>query len=334
VVLSYPEECSILIAKAGHSSQLRNIGMSGNSLVNLGDLTKPATVLIEKISDAVGGIFKPGQIIRVAKAEAEADKIRAASEIEITDIHRRAMHRFLEEEARKQANIEAITQQALPHVDENATPEKVDDDWITNFFDKCRIVSDKDMQRLWARVLASEANAPGSFSRRTVNLIADLDKRDAILFVRLCSFCWEIGSELIPFIFAFPGDSGPAFTKDDGDFYGQCGMTFDNARHLEALGLVQISDTGSYSCCLVCESVTVSYYGRRLTVEFHSQPKCTLPVGRVLLTQAGQELAPHCGAEPIEEFFEYVRDWWPRIASFSNSLLKTVSEQSEPKEVA
>src|SRR5579863_2131617 len=31
--------------------------MSNNPLANLGDLTKPATVLIEKISDAVGGIF-------------------------------------------------------------------------------------------------------------------------------------------------------------------------------------------------------------------------------------------------------------------------------------
>ena len=42
---------------------------SNNSIVNLGDLSKPATVLIEKISDAIGGIFKPYQIKRIAKAE-------------------------------------------------------------------------------------------------------------------------------------------------------------------------------------------------------------------------------------------------------------------------
>ncbi|HLL76618.1 MAG TPA: hypothetical protein VK421_15295 [Pyrinomonadaceae bacterium] len=47
----------------------------GNSIVNLGDLTKPATVLIEKISDAVGGVFRPYQIKRLAHAEAEAEKI-------------------------------------------------------------------------------------------------------------------------------------------------------------------------------------------------------------------------------------------------------------------
>jgi hypothetical protein len=43
--------------------------MGGNSsLINLGDLAKPASVLIEKISDAIGGGFKPWQTRRVAKA--------------------------------------------------------------------------------------------------------------------------------------------------------------------------------------------------------------------------------------------------------------------------
>jgi hypothetical protein len=42
------------------------------SIVNIGDLTKPATVLIEMISDAIGGVARPWQILRVARAEAEA----------------------------------------------------------------------------------------------------------------------------------------------------------------------------------------------------------------------------------------------------------------------
>ena len=75
--------------------------MTDNPLANLGDLTKPATTLIEKISDAVGGIFKPYQIVRVANAEAEASRVQAESQIQVTDLHRRAMQRFLEEEAKK-----------------------------------------------------------------------------------------------------------------------------------------------------------------------------------------------------------------------------------------
>jgi len=43
----------------------------GTSLINLGDLSKPATVLIEKISAAVGALYEPRHIKRVAQAEAE-----------------------------------------------------------------------------------------------------------------------------------------------------------------------------------------------------------------------------------------------------------------------
>jgi hypothetical protein len=42
-----------------------------NSIINLGELAKPATVLVEKIADAVGGLARPWQIKRVAEAEAE-----------------------------------------------------------------------------------------------------------------------------------------------------------------------------------------------------------------------------------------------------------------------
>src|SRR4051794_11062780 len=76
------------------------------SLINIGELSRPATVLIEKISDAVGGIFKPYQMVRVAKAEAQADRVRADGQIEVSDLQRRAFNRFLEEEAKKQKNIE------------------------------------------------------------------------------------------------------------------------------------------------------------------------------------------------------------------------------------
>ena len=65
-------------------------------MINLGDISKPADTLIKKVSNAVGGIFAPYQIKRVAKAEAEAALTRAEAEIHITDLHRRAIHRFFE----------------------------------------------------------------------------------------------------------------------------------------------------------------------------------------------------------------------------------------------
>ncbi len=105
-------------------------------------LTKPMTALIEKVSEAVVGYARPQQIIRVAEAEAQADRIRANARIAVTDIERRAAYRWLREEGKKQANIEEITRQALPLLGENSQPQNIEDDWITHFFDKGRLVSD------------------------------------------------------------------------------------------------------------------------------------------------------------------------------------------------
>ena len=66
-----------------------------NALINLGDLTKPANTLIEKISDAGVGISAPWQIKRVAKAAV----VEAQSQIEITDLQRRSVRRFICEES-------------------------------------------------------------------------------------------------------------------------------------------------------------------------------------------------------------------------------------------
>ena len=173
---------------------------------NLLGLSEPAKVLIEKCSDAIGGIFKPSQIIRVAKAEAEAGKITAISKFEtgeeIARLEQRALERFANEEMTKQSNMENIVRQAVPVLNQDAKPEQIEKDWLTNFFDKCRLISDKDMQSIWSKILAGEANAPGNFSKRTINFMDSLDKKDALLFTKLCDFNWKLTEGgFHPFIF-------------------------------------------------------------------------------------------------------------------------------------
>jgi len=269
-----------------------------NPIAKLGDLTKPATVLIEKISEAVGGVFKPYQIVRVAKAEAEANRIQTESQIQVTDLQRRAMHRFLEEEAKKQSNIESITQNALPLLEDKSTPQNVEDDWITNFFDKSRITSDGDMQSLWSRVLAGEANAPGAFAKRTVNLLADLDKEDAILFGRLCGFNWEIGI-VCPLVFDI-----------QADIYNGQGINFDSLSHLESLGLVQFNQISGFSRLEIPKVATAFYYGQPVTLTFPKDSDNELEIGKVLLTRAGQQLAPVCAPVRVDGYFQYVKEKW------------------------
>ena len=175
----------------------------------------------------------PWQIKRVAEAKieaahsaAEVAHIEAHSEIEVADLRQRAAQRRIEEDTRHQKNMEGITAKAIPHLNEEAKPDAMEDDWVANFFDKCRTVSDSDMQSLWARVLASEANAPSTYSKRTVNFIAELDKSEAELFTKLCGFGWQI-DDFIPLVF-----------DEKAEIYNRHGINLDTWQiTLRVLGL-------------------------------------------------------------------------------------------------
>ena len=269
------------------------------SLVNLGNLSKPADTLIKKVSGAVGGIFEPYQITRVAKAEAKADLIKAESEIQITDLHRRAMHRFVEEEAKRQSNIENIISKALPQLDDKGDPSQIEDDWVTNFFDKCRIVSDDEMQNLWSRVLSGEANVPGTYSKRTVNFLSDLDKAEAKFFSDLCGFGGMMLGEFVPLVF-----------DDQADIYNNKEITFNSLIHLESIGLIQFNSLSGFVTQSLPQKISVSYYGQVLELLFAKETDNKLDVGKVLLTKIGQELAPICESKPVDGFMDYVKDKW------------------------
>ena len=285
--------------------------------INLGDLSKPANTLIEKISDAIGGLSKPSQIRRVAEAEADADKIRAVTRIKITELERRAMSRLFAEEAKKQHNIEAITLKALPDVSPEAKPENVEDDWIANFFDKCRLISDEQMQSLWARILAGEANAPGKFSKRTVNLLGSLDKEDATLFSKVCGFTLLIG-QLVPFIYEL-----------NHKIYNDAGIYFHTLDHLESAGLIHLEPISGYGR-KGSRTTVAQYFGTPVLIEFPEEPKrevYQLGVGHVILTKAGSELASLSGAQPREGFVDYLKEYWKR---FGITTERKTEEQPAP----
>jgi hypothetical protein len=275
---------------------------NGNSLVNLGELSKTATVLIEKVSDAVGGICKPWQMKRVAKAEVEVDKIRALGTIECSEIEQRAMHRLVAEETMKQENIENITAKAVKELKPDAKPENLEKDWVTNLFDKCRLVSDEEMQSLWSKVLAGEANESGSFSKRTVDFVASLDKKDAHLFTKLMGFTWNlVRAEVSPLIYDF-----------QNNIYSNNEITFIMLNHLDSIGLIKFSSNSAFSMLQMPKGIGVMYYGTRITLEFQNEQNNGLEVGPVVLTQVGQELAPICGASSVPGFLDYVVKEWQK----------------------
>jgi hypothetical protein len=271
-----------------------------HAIINVGELAKPATVLVEKICDGIGGLARPWQIKRVAEAEAEAEKAHAIAQIEINDLQKRAMTRLIAQ-TRQQNNMESITAQALPQVESGAKPENIEDDWIANFFDKCRLISDQEMQGLWAQILAGEANSPGKYVKRTINFLASMDKGDALLFSHVCRFN-----------FFLAGATHPLIYDVNDSIYKNCHVNFGNLSHLESIGLVHFGPSfAEYTVSFSGQPLgNISYFGKPVWIEFPSAENFPFRVGKTMLTLVGQQLASVCAVQPVDGFVEYITAKW------------------------
>ena len=145
-------------------------------------------------------------------------------------------------------NIVRIVRLGIPQLNEEARPDLISDDWGANFKDKAHTCSDPEMAELWAQLLATEANHPGSFSRKTVNVLADLEPDDARLFKVLCDFRLTpvdvvkrstSGGELEASFRRASGDSKLVVLDDRHAVYTAMGINFHSLARLEWLGLIR-----------------------------------------------------------------------------------------------
>tara|TARA_B100000959_G_scaffold267973_1_gene312129 strand:- start:2417 stop:3058 length:642 start_codon:yes stop_codon:yes gene_type:complete len=200
----------------------------------------------------------------------------------------------------RQENIEKITENALSQLNDGSDPSAMEDDWVTNFFDKSRIVSDEQMQNLWSRVLAGEANAPGTYSKRTVNFLSSLDKKDAELFQTLCSFGWIVGS-FTPLVF-----------DPEATIYNDRELNFNTLTHLDSIGLIQFNSLQEFQRLRMPKKIVVLYCGQPLTLTLKKEEDNMLPIGHVLLTNIGKEFVNVCTTSGVKGFVDYVKGKWKK----------------------
>ena len=213
-------------------------------------------------------------------------------------------------------NILRIAQLAAPQLDEDARPDLISDNWGANYKDKAYTCSDPDMVQLWAQLLAAEANNPGSYSKKTVNVLADLEPDDARLFRTLCDFrliptdlritVAPEGTEEIDFRRA-PLASKLVVLDEQHPLYTGKGITFDSLARLEWLGLIRYVST-QYGEVRRSDVVTRYEHGHgQLFLSYQG----TLPLGVAQFVPAGTQLADLCTPlETPDGFIEYLTEFW------------------------
>jgi hypothetical protein len=185
-----------------------------------------------------------------------------------------------------------VVKKSLPQLTPAAEPDKIDPDWTSQFTKSACEISNEEMQRLWANILAGEANKPGSFSKRTLKIMSDLSKAEAEQFSTICRYACNWG----PLIFDF---------KDE--IYTKNNISFESVMTLTNAGLIDTIGVGSYVMENLPKISVVNYFGRPLFLTIAGKQ---LVIGQVRFTRSGEELSGICEAKPVDGFFDWLLKKW------------------------
>ena len=201
--------------------------MNGTELISLIQSALP--VATSAIS-AIGGAIFTSVFLRKNTSTKEFEKLKAGKMQEVADDLLES-GKMTYTEYYKAGNFLSIAQKAdeeyskMPHNDPTAD---YDFDWYMRFYEAVGNVSDEEMQRVWAKILAGEVNRPGSFSLETLDVLRNLCKHDAELFTKICKHCIQSSLQEL-------------FLPRYNYYLEKCGITYSEILRLDEIGLVNSS---------------------------------------------------------------------------------------------
>lgn len=266
---------------------------------------KPIEKLIDVVSNAVGGLLKPWQTVRVAKAQAKSDSIIAIEQAKTNAIiegdtekvqYLEAINeRLVNKEKRRQKNIEEVVSVAgkILEAEKEVSNEPVNPDWATRFFDIVQDISDDEMQLLWGRILAGEIKQPKSYSLRTLEILRNMTKEEAEIFQKVAQFILV--------------DQDVAFLLNSNNNLKKFGIPYYYIAKLIEIGLLQSGDNvrNTYT---TNNSLHINkscfIYGKFVVIIDQMPEACFFSFPVRLLTTPGKELIKLINIEPNIEYIK------------------------------
>ena len=256
-------------------------------------LAKVAISLIEKISSAAGWMVNRDTPNKIAVR----GYIESINKSDLSPIEKAAFISNANKIIKEYCNQKNIVRYAINALDSKAMPENVDDDWILQFMDKARLISDESIQMMWGKILKEECTNANSMPKALIHILARMDRRDAEIFTNICSlsaYYIEGGQKKY-----FPLISNIY----DDEFYTNMGITYSSLSDLQSLGLLQIdfsTSNGSYQLHSASRPINVYYFDEIFTVK---DDKDYFLCGNVVYTKPGQALCRTIDAMKCEGFF-------------------------------
>lgn len=265
-----------------------------DSLISFDGAADVMNNLINKLSDAIGWIATRDTPNRMAVdtyiQEIKDSNLNPATKAALISNARKTIR-----EHRNQSEVLKI---ALQSLSPSATPEQVDDDWLAQFMDKARLVSDEKFRILWGNILAEECNHPDSIPKALLHIMEQMDKNMAEAFMNVAALSvW----------YEYEGDKfyTPIIKGSNiEEYYRKQGVNYGDLVELQSVGLIKM-EFGFMEC-----SFTQSVTEFPVVVHYHDQEYAIngsndgIPCGNVVYTNAGGALCKTISALKIDDFFE------------------------------
>lgn len=205
---------------------------------------------------------------------------------------------------KKLKNQKSIADQAVSNAKEGTVFDAssgVNHDWLERFMDSAGFVSEEQVQQMWGKVLAKEFEKPGSTPHNMVRILSEITSKHAKAFQKICSMKrLSVFTDGNGSVKAVRSDIVVPYEGNEAEFRA-LGLSFDLLNELETLGLIKFNSIAGFVALNTPEKGVVTYIDG-LTQEVESHKKDQLPIGNVMLTEAGDCLRRIIQPTPIPNY--------------------------------
>jgi uncharacterized protein DUF2806 len=157
-------------------------------------------------SEKLGSVF----------ADAVGRQLRGASIDKITAVVDGMVADYLEKRNRRTRMVEIAAQEITQSPPSADTDALIDDDWLAFFKGKADQLGTEEARLLFGKVLAGEIKRPGSFSKRSVGILAEMGPVVGGLFDSLCNISTVISKQHVRVVTLGMGDVGENSLEEFG----------------------------------------------------------------------------------------------------------------------
>lgn len=264
--------------------------MNGTEIISL---IQSALPVAQSVISAIGGAIFTAIFLRKNTSTQEFEKLKAGKMQEVADDLLES-GQMTYTEYYKANNFLSIAKMAdeeyakTPHDDSTHT---YDFDWFMRFYEAVGNVSDEEMQRVWAKILAGEVNKPKSFSLETLDVVRNLSKQDAELFSKICKHCIQ---------------SSPwgLYLPHYDNYLEKCGITYSEILRLDEIGLVNSSGFISLNLNIPNDHpAAIINQGLIMLIASNNEKKNECSINQYPFTRTGTEIATLIGENTSDDDF-------------------------------